>query len=227
MTTRLLGPSQRGLHARPLQLRDRRLEGAALFPLFEGEGRIRAVMVTDDESGRISVVNARAGLFTWRVLGANRLRLRSSDLRDVESPDDWALEDLWHFDPWWELGQPRYASHPGAPSLKRSNLAGYAGAPVSIWFDSGLACVSWVATGSGESWSLGRFSPSLLARAQGERPRECPRGAHGRPEAVSGWRLNPFWEASPGSWPTWAGARQPVASSFASAPSRSRSRNSA
>jgi len=191
--TGLLGPSQRSLRARSLRLRDRRLDRASLFPFFDGDGRVRAVMVTDDQTGRISIVSGRTGLFIWRALGANRLSVRSSDLCDVESPDDWVLEELWHFDPWWELGAARYASHPAGPPLSRTNLAGYAGAPTSIWFDSAVGRVTWVASGSGDTWSLRRFSPALLKRARIER-RERPSVPADEPEPAPGWRLNPFWE---------------------------------
>ena len=55
--------SQRSLMSCRLELEDRPLERASLFPLFDDEGRTRTVMITAEENGRIMLADWTPGLF--------------------------------------------------------------------------------------------------------------------------------------------------------------------
>jgi hypothetical protein len=91
--------SQYSLRRSRLQLEDRPLDGAALFPLFDEAGRTRAVMLLDGQTRRIVLADWTPDLFERRWLQRHRLRLRFADLRDADASDAERLGDLWHFDP--------------------------------------------------------------------------------------------------------------------------------
>jgi hypothetical protein len=181
--------SQRSLRSCRLELEDRPLERASLFPLFDDEGGTQMVMITAEESGRIMLADWAPGLFIpgwWR----NRLRLRYADLNDASMWDEERFEELWHFDPWWVLGDERYQGHGAVPALRRTNIPGYDPTVSEIVFDSSLARAAYAKKRSGQSVRVQRFTSDTLSsiarrrRAALERP---------RPVAVAGWRLRAFW----------------------------------
>ena len=128
--------SQHSLRRSRLQLEDRPLDGAALFPLFDEAGRTRAVMLLDGQTRRIVLADWTPGLFERRWLQRHRLRLRFADLRDADASDAERLGDLWHFDPWWVLRDERYAGHEAVPALMRTNVPGYDDAVKRLGFRS-------------------------------------------------------------------------------------------
>jgi hypothetical protein len=107
--------SQRSLKSCRLAFEDRPLEDASLFPLFDEEGRTRMVMITAEENARIMLADWAPGLFVRDWPWRNRLRLRFTDLDDASVWDEERLDDLWHFDPWWVLGEERYQGHGSVP----------------------------------------------------------------------------------------------------------------
>jgi hypothetical protein len=173
-----------------VQLRRQQLSGASLFPLFGGDGRVRALMVTTTRSARITIVAWRPGLFRHRLLGPSRLDLAATDLLDG---DPGAVQDLWHFDPWWVLAGPRYTGHAAVAPLQHTNLPGYAPSISDVLFDGRLERVRLVATGRAADGtaSYRRFAPHVLQDAERERrQRPAPATSAARP----GWRLRPFWQ---------------------------------
>ena len=52
------------------------------------------------------------GLFVRDWMRRNHLRRRFTDLDDAAMVDEERFADLWHFDPWWVLGDERYQSVP-------------------------------------------------------------------------------------------------------------------
>src|SRR5688572_6114713 len=184
--------SQRSLSACRLELEDRPLERASLFPLFDDEGQTRMVMVTTEEHGRILLAEWAPGLFTRDWAWRNRLRLRSTDLNDASAWDRERFEDLWHFDPWWVLGEERYQGHGVVPSLRGTNIPGFDTSVSEITFEPGLGHAAHVVKRSANSASVRRFTPDTLAAVARRR-----RATHERPQAsvALGWRLRPFWRS--------------------------------
>jgi len=182
--------SQRSLVSCRLELEDRPLERASLFPLFDDEGRTRIVMITTPENGRILLADWKPGLFVRDWAWRNRLRLRFADLGDASTWDAERFEDLWHFDPVWVLGEERYQGHGAVPAMRSTNIPGYDQTVSGIGFDPSLGRASYVVRQSGESVSVRRFTTDTLAAVARSR-----RAAHQRPRApvVVGWRLRPFW----------------------------------
>ncbi len=183
---------QRTLHGCAVQLRDRRLEEASVFPFFDNQGKTQALMVTTADSDQIALVDYRANLVTKRLFQAPRLDLLHAELLETQLTDAHRLRNLWHFDPWWELGDARYAGHRAVPILKGTNIPGYDTWWRRVWFDSALGGVRAVMAGTGDDIEYRRFKPSTLARAKKKRiesasvvePTRTPRP----------WRLQPFWE---------------------------------
>ena len=184
--------SQRSLKSCRLELEDRSLEHASLFPLFDDEGRTRMLMITAEEDGRIMLADWAPGLFERDWAWRNRLRLRFVDLRDGAMWDEERFEDLWHFDPWWVLRDDRYQGHGAVPALQSTNIPGHDPTISGFGFDSSLGRASYVMRRlkSDESVSVRRFKADTLAAAAKRR-----RAAHVRPRsaAAAGWRLRPFW----------------------------------
>ena len=182
--------SQRSLKSCRLELEDRSLDRASLFPLFDDEGRTRMLMITAEEDGRIMLADWAPDLFVRDWAWRNRLRLRFADLRDASMWDEERFEDLWHFDPWWVLRDDRYHGHKAVPALQTTNIPGHDSTISGFIFDSSLERASYVSRGSGDSASVGRFKADTLAAAARRRhaAHERPRGA-----AAAGWQLRPFW----------------------------------
>jgi hypothetical protein len=184
--------SQRSLKSCRLQFEDRALDRASLFPLFDDEGRTRMVMITAEENGRIMLADWAPDVFVRDWAGRNRLRLRFPDLSDASTWDEEGFDDLWHFDPWWVLGDERYQGHASVPALRSTNIPGFDPKMSEVVFDSSLERASWVETGSGDSARVRRFTPDTLAAMARRR-----RAAHEpqRGTVVAGWRLRPFWHS--------------------------------
>lgn len=182
--------SQHASRACRLEFEDRVLERAGLFPFFDREGRVRLLMITSEESGRIRLAGWAPGVFRRRWPRRFLLRLRFTELAEA-SADDPRLDDLWHFDPWWVLAGDRYALHDAVPILRSTNIPGYDPSVERVWFSRDLARVAYVVSQSGESSGIRRFEPGVLApsiRARFSVPARPPDNA--RVE----WRLRPFWQ---------------------------------
>jgi hypothetical protein len=184
--------SQRSLRSCRLELEDRPLERASLFPLFDDEGRTRMVMITAEESGRIMLARWAPGLFVRDWARRNRLRLRFTDLSDASMWDGERFEDLWHFDPWWVLGDERYQGHGAVPALRSTNIPGFDPTVSEVGFDPSLGRASYVVRRSAESVRIRRFTADTLAAVARRR-----RAADERPvgAVAVGWRLRPFWRS--------------------------------
>jgi hypothetical protein len=184
--------SQRSLKSCRLEFEDRPLERASLFPLFDDEGRTRMVMITAEENARIILAVWTPGLFTRDWAMRNRVSRRFADLSDASMVADDGVEDLWHFDPWWVLGEERYQGHGAVPRLQSTNIPGYDPKIAGIVFGRGLERASYVVTGSDHSMHVGRFKASTLAAVARRR-----RAAAGRSKSAVaiGWRLRPAWRS--------------------------------
>jgi hypothetical protein len=184
--------SQQSLKSRRFEFEDRSLDRAALFPMFDDEGRTRMVMITAEEDGRILLADWAPGLFARSWARRNHLRLRFADLNDASTWDEADLAGLWHFDPWWVLGDLRYQGHGSVPALRSTNIPGYDSTVSGMVFDSDLGRASHVVRGTGDSTRVRRLTPETLAAMAVRR-----RAAQERPPsaAVAGWQLRPFWRS--------------------------------
>jgi hypothetical protein len=187
----LLGKvSQHSLRSRRLEFDDWSLDRAALFPLFDDEGRTRMLMLAAEDSGRILLADWAPGVFVRGWGRRDRLRLRFADLEDASTRDEATFADLWHFDPWWVLGEPRYQGHESVPALQGTNIPGFDATVSGMAFDRDVGRASYIVTGAGDAVRVRRFTPETLAtmvlrrRATRERPRAAVR---------AGWQLRPFW----------------------------------
>ena len=184
--------SQRSLRSCRLEFEDRPLEQASLFPLFDDEGRTRMVMITAEENARIMLTDWAPGLFVREWAMRNRVRLRFADLCDASMWDEERFEDLWHFDPWWVLGDERYQGHGAVPALRSTNIPGHDPAVSDVLFDSSLERASFVVRTSANGTGVRRFTPETLAafaRRRAAQPR--PRGV-----VAAGWRLRASWRST-------------------------------
>ena len=147
------------------------------------------LMITAEENSRIMLADWAPGQFVRDWPRRNRLRLRFTDLNDASMWDEDRFEDLWHFDPWWVLGDERYQGHGAVPALRSTNIPGYDPTMSDIVFDADLGRASYVARSS-ESFSIRRFTAHTLAALATRRRAALarPRGA-----AAVGWRLRPFF----------------------------------
>jgi len=95
------------------------LSGITLFPFFDDQGKIRSWLMVQPKKGRVWVLEGRFrkswGGFTYR--GSWRRPAPPTD----EELD--RLRVLYHYDPWWLLTLPAYASEPWVPALKATNVA--------------------------------------------------------------------------------------------------------
>ena len=150
------------------------------------------VMITAEENERIMLADWAPGVFVRDWAWRNRLRLRFADLRDASMWGEERFEDLWHFDPWWVLGDERYQGHGAVPALRATNIPGYDQTVSGMGFDPRLERASYVVKGSDASWSVRRFTADTLAAVARRR-----HAAHERPRGgvVGGWRLRPFWRS--------------------------------
>ena len=184
--------SQRSLRSCRLEFEDRPVERASLFPLFDDEGRTRMVMITAEEDARIMLANWAAGLFAREWAMRNRVRLRFADLNDASMVDEARFENLWHFDPWWVLGDERYQGHGAVPALRNTNIPGHDPAVSDVLFDASLARATYVVKRSANGSVVRRFTPDTLAAFARLRT------AQQRPSSVvaAGWRLRPSWRST-------------------------------
>jgi hypothetical protein len=184
--------SQRSLKSCRLELEDRSLERASLFPMFDQEGRTRMLMITAEDDGRILLADWASGLFARNWSRRHRVHLRFADLRDASSWNEERFADLWHFDPWWVLGEERYHGHGSVPALRNTNIPGYEPTISGMRFDATLGRAVLVSKQTGDNHTVWRFTADTLAGAAKRR-----RAVHeGHRRAPDGWQLRPFWRFS-------------------------------
>ena len=181
--------SQTTLHDCTLKLRDDALVRASLFPFFDNEGNTSSVMLVSKNSGTITLldwpVEFRLGLL-GRSLGHFTSRLINSDYDRAD-----AIASLWHFDPWWVLGESRFTNHPAVPPLKETNIPGYDKSIAAIYFAPDLSRVTWYGVHSESGMKLKRFKPEMLTELAAKRSSlSSPRP----PARKNTWTLSPFWQ---------------------------------
>ncbi len=190
--------SQKSLHRCRLQVDQERYGPASVFPFFDDEGQTRVVMITTEDSGQILLVDWHERLFRRRGLGRNELQLEGKEWADASEEDARQVAHLWHFDPWWVLGEERYIGHPAVPHLKGTNIPGFDESYTTAYFDRSLAGVRYLGAGEGENYHLAKFAVGSLTKADALRRDQFGDERFSRSENSAAnpgtWRLAPFWE---------------------------------
>ena len=187
--------SQKGLHRKTFQLHDEQAQGASLFPFFDDEGVVRSWMLVLPESSKIALIEPEQADLVMDWLGRKRMPLTWSGLENADESAAESVAHLWHYDPWWVLGEPRFAGHPAVPHLKGTNLPGATKSIKSIWFSKDLKQVTWYQTSVSGEPAILRFKPKVLKSLARKEPVISSRPSSYRRREE--WTLRPFWEAGP------------------------------
>lgn len=213
--------NQKSLHNCRVRFADHRA-GGSIFPLFDNEGKTKALMLTSSDDDQLIVVKYGKSMLSVRgllpSLRPQRFFSDRTSMLQEQNVDEDLLKELWHFDPWWVLGDERYAGLELVPALKETNLPGYDPTITAMRFTPSLSRVSWVtlttpATGEeadgteGPHVYLKRFRPEHLRTSITRRyslagarstatvtSRSYSRRAT-QERGRDAWRLSPFWEA--------------------------------
>ena len=192
MIPRFWPRSAGALHRRRISWQGWTGANLSLFPVFTPAGTVTDLLVIASETGELFLMPWRAGVSirsTWR-------HLRLGDV--LEAPRPLRREDLarigqrLHYDPWWLLDAPAFASHWAVDPLKRTNCVSRLTRDLrTLLYTRDLSAVSHaVLKGKQGSLSLSAWRTSLLSRpaVAGE--------TIGRPATLSGtgWKLEPIWQ---------------------------------
>jgi len=112
------------LKQRQVRLQDSVLEHAGLFPFFDRQGRVLALMLVTPTRPDIFFLEAGPDLVRVPWMGKVEIRSSLASLTDVDADRVLAYAGLWHYDPWWVLRAPRFEGHSAVPILKATNCAG-------------------------------------------------------------------------------------------------------
>lgn len=177
------------LRRRTLIMPDWSLARAGLFPFFDRQGMIWRVMVVDADSPQIWLFDPNQAELRIPLLGPINLRPVPSTMRLLDDRELAAVKGLWHFDPSWVLGDPKYAPSAAAQSLKESNCLERFPWPVStLYYRRDLSRVSLALRRRKQGNDFVRLSSDALP----ERPASA-RVRSPNPHVAARWRLDPFW----------------------------------
>ena len=114
---------QKVLYPCRVHLRDAVLERAGFFPFFDRHGQVHGYMLVWPSSSWIVWLDA--GSDPIEGIRPLRLKVDFGRLQDMGPHDLDLYPELWHYDPWWLLREPRYKGHPAVPPLKATNAVRY------------------------------------------------------------------------------------------------------
>lgn len=181
---------QKQLHEIDIDLIDVILKRASLFPFFDRQGTVHAHMLVWPKAPWIVMLDARDVVISSRP---TRLDIAFGELQNLHDDRFDRYRNLWHYDPWWLLADPRFTGHRAVPVLKNTNAVEplehctYAG-----YFTRDL------------SEAVGDVSKFLPARAALHEPGRSERSA---------WRVRQSWPLFARA--SWEAASQEAASSEA------------
>jgi hypothetical protein len=156
-----------------------------MLPLFDRAGEVRFVLTVAADSPDVSLVRAE-GLPRIPWLGRIRLPDHVPLFREILREDVNAIRDLWHFDPWWLIAEPRFATHWARELLMSTNLVGRTKVTVgSLYYRRDLSQVKWF-TVKGEDG----FHPWNKLELP-EKPKRASRVVRAHPPPR--WILDPIW----------------------------------
>lgn len=165
------------------------LAKAGLFPFFNRQGVISRVMVVDAECPQIWLFDPSQAELRIPLLGPIDLRPAPSTMRLLDERQLAAVKGLWHFDPWWVLGDPKFARSATAQALKETNcLERFPWRVTVFYYRRDLSRVSMILRRRKQgNTDFVRFPFDVLP--EGPEAPPPPR----EPHAATAWRLDPFW----------------------------------
>lgn len=174
---------------RPMRLPEER-RTLSVFPFFNRDGSVRAVVAVDAEAGELRVIDDLQQL-RLPLLRRPRLLCNWADLRELDSFAE--LSETWHYDPAY-VARPMV--HPLRDTMLTTNCADEFTCKVGdVYFDGRLNRIHWVLLhkSSGET-SLSSLEPDHLPPPPvlPEWPSSVPLGRGPR------WVLSPIWERQRG-----------------------------
>lgn len=192
MILRFWRRSAEALHRRRISWQGWTGTNVSLFPLFTPAGNVTDLLAIAPEAGELF-------LMPWGEGGTIRGRWRHIRLGDaLEAPAPLRREDLTeigmrlHYDPWWLLDAPAFASHWAVEPLKRTNCVARLPRDLKTLLYTGDLSVVSHALVKGK-----QGSPSLIAWRTGNlSPAAVAGDTLGRPTKRSDaqWKLDPIWQ---------------------------------
>lgn len=181
--------SSRKLHDRTVKAQDQTIGAATLFPMFDGQGVVRRVMLVDGQSAGIRFFDPSETAVKIGLWGPIGLDPRLGTLVPLDGGQLDVVGRLWHFDPWWLLAAARYRAVEGVDVLKATNCVELLSGPVrSLLYDRKLCRVGWVWLSKKGQHEVLRFRGGMLPDA----PRSGPSLSRPAPSRAA-WRLTPLW----------------------------------
>jgi len=188
MTVNMLPISARRLCRRKLQLKDGAIKRAALFPMFDRQGRIKRIMVLSSGLPDIFLIKPRAGMFQIPIWGSIFLADHVACLQRISRDHFNAIRKLWHYDPYWMLNDESYAGQRVIRLLKVTNCADRLPDNIRmVYFKRDLSQVNYVLIRDDNKLSLPVWDSSYLPEPLAETPVEAPG------QAAVKWCLDPVW----------------------------------
>lgn len=178
------------LHRRRISWQGWTGRNLSLFPMFTPAGTVTDLLVIAPETGELFLMPWHAGgpLQGWR-----HIRLGGA----LEAPHPLQRENLarigrrLHYDPWWLLDDPAFASHWAVEPLKRTNCVARLPRDLkTLLYTRDRGAVSHaVQKGKEGSLSLSAWDTSLLSQsAVASEIIGCP-----TKRSDAGWKLEPIW----------------------------------
>jgi len=112
----------RRLHRIPVQAGGWRLEAASIFPFFDSRGDVCWLMLVTPKRRDIFFLRNRAGTVATQAGGVT-IAGHPQRWEDLSLAEHREITALFHYDPWWVLGEERFLGHEAVPGLKATNLA--------------------------------------------------------------------------------------------------------
>ncbi len=175
------------LFRRPVDFIDGRRDNITLFPLFEGTGQVKKLVIVSDSPAQVSVIDWRPGLVEKPIFFPVRVKVLFQNLVDVSADEAYQSTGWWHYDPWCLLNESHLCEHPAAPPLRTTNCVDELGGRVSsLSFRRDLSQVALLTENvDGNIYHRSLDSGRLPEREQVE---------YSAPKRESGtWVLRPFW----------------------------------
>lgn len=182
---------QKTLVKRRITFRDKILDMATLFPMFDSRGKVRTLILVDHEGHEIYQMVWSPRLVKVSLFGSVSVKRNFQGLASVTGDDAYRMTDLWHYDPWWLLERVPFDRHEATPGLKETNCVEELVGAVSLYYQRDLSRVAYYYhnTGGGGLELLGLNADSLP-----ERETRQASDLANYPSTSPGWELRPFWE---------------------------------
>ena len=178
------------LRRRAVQLADRYLAEATLFPFFDRAGVVQAILLLTPASDEILALPWASELVRVPFRGAIGIAAGWADLRGVAGPVSGVLLNAWHFDPRWVLKEEPYVFHRMTPELTVTNCVGRCRQKLNmLYFRRDLSRVSLYTGRDSEAIVINCWDSTLLPDQPAAAARPCASKARS-----TVWALDPIWQ---------------------------------